>query len=313
MSIKEKLKIIQKLSKLTQTQLAGRLNVSFPTLNSWINGKSNPHQKKGKAIDELYYELTGQKIIPEDDLEAKKNIIFSKSKKLGNIIKKIRTRPDIFAQFILSLTYNTNRIEGSTLTENDTAAILFHNATLKNKKLVEHLEAKNHQSALEYLFDQINGNFKITEDFILKLHQILMNSIRSDAGTYRNHGVRIVGANVPTANYIKVPELMREIVIEINKSPKDMITHISMIHSEFEKIHPFSDGNGRIGRLIMIAMLLKKNLPPAIIEQSKKRDYYKYLQKAQQKEEYHGLEDFICDSILNSFEILNGYDSISER
>ncbi len=304
MNIQEKLKIIQKLSNLTQTQLAHMLNVSFPTLNSWINGKSTPHQKKIKTIDELYYKYTGQKIIPTDDLEAKKDIIINKSKKYGNIIKKITSRPDIFDQFILSLTYNTNSIEGSTLTENDTAAILFQNITLKNKKLVEHLEAKNHQSALEYLFGEIKPDYKITENFILKLHQILMNSIRPDAGIYRNHGVRIVGANVPTANYMKVPALMEDIVIEVNKKPKDIITHVSVIHSKFEQIHPFSDGNGRIGRLIMNAMLLKKNLPPAIIEQAQKRYYYKYLQKAQQKEDYNGLEDFICDSILNSFEIL---------
>ncbi len=306
MKIYQKLQIIQKLSKLTQTQLANKLNVSFPTINSWINQKSIPHTKKAKSINTLYFKYTGQKNIPKDHLTAKKDIIVRKSKKIGNIIKKIKDRPDIYDQFILSLTYNTNSIEGSTLTENDTAAILFENATLKNKKLVEHLEAKNHQSALEYLFNEIKKNFKITEDFILKLHQILMNSIRPDAGIYRNHGVRIVGANVPTANYIRVPGLMREIVAEINKLPKDVISHISVIHSKFEQIHPFSDGNGRIGRLITTAMLLKEDLPPAIIKKEQKRHYYKYLQKAQQKNEYDLLEDFICDSILNSFEILEG-------
>lgn len=304
MNIKEKLKIIQKLSRLTQTQLADGLNVSFPTVNSWINGKSNPHRKKINTIDKLYSEITGQEVIHDDHHQAKKDIIAQKSKKIGNILKKIKSRPDISDQLVLSLTYNTNSIEGSTLTENDTASILFQNVTIKNKKLVEHLEAKNHQSALEYLFGQINGNQKITEEFILKLHQILMNSIRPDAGIYRNHGVRIVGANVPTANYMKVPALMDEIVNDINKKRKDIINHVSVIHSKFEQIHPFSDGNGQIGRLIMNAMLLKKNLPPAIIEQVQKRYYYKYLQKAQQKEDYNGLEDFICDSILNSFGIL---------
>jgi Fic family protein len=304
MEIAKKLKIIQKLSELTQTQLADRLNISFPTLNSWINRRSIPHLKKIKTIDELYYEYTGQKIIPTDELAAKKDIIRRKSKKLGNIMGKIKSRPDIFDQFVLSLTYNTNSIEGSTLTENDTAAILFQNLTLKNKKLIEHLEAKNHQSALEYLFNEIKSDYKISEDFILKLHQILMNSIRPDAGIYRDHGVRIVGANVPTANYIKIPKLMENIVNEINTPPEDIITQVSIIHSEFEKIHPFSDGNGRIGRLIMTAMLLKENLPPAIIKQEQKGDYYKYLKKSQQREDFGQLEEFVCDAILNSFGIL---------
>lgn len=304
MNIQEKLKVIQRLSKLTQTQLADKLNVSFPTINSWINAKSTPHKKKNEHIDDLYFNYTGQKKTYEDNLKTKKELIAKKSNKIGNILRRVKSRKDILDQFILSFTYNTNSIEGSTLTENDTAEILFHDATLKNKKLVEHLEAKNHQSALEYLLNEINSNYKITEEFILKLHQILMNSIRSDAGTYRNHGVRIVGSNVPTANYLKVPELMGEIVDEINKTHKDTIRHVSIIHSKFEQIHPFSDGNGRIGRLIMAAMLFRKNLPPAIVRQEEKRFYYNYLQKSQQKEEHDALEGFICDSIINCFEIL---------
>lgn len=303
MNIKEKLKTIQILSNLTQTQLADKLNVSFPTLNSWINEKSTPHAKKIQRIDELYKSLTGQKVIPEDNLISKKDILKRKSKKLVNILETILSRPDIYDQLVLSLTYNSNSIEGSTLTESDTAAIIFDNQTLKNKDLIEHLEAKNHQSAMEFLFKNIKKNFKITEDFILEMHQILMNSIRTDAGSYRNHGVRIVGANVPTANYLKVPKLMQKIITEINKAHKDLIQHIALIHSRFEQIHPFSDGNGRIGRLIMAAMLLRKNYAPAIIKQEKKKMYYKYLQKSQQKGEFEELEDFICDSIIEGFKI----------
>ena len=161
MKISQKLQIIQKLSKLTQTQLAEVLKVSFPTLNSWINERSQPHAKKIQKIDNLYSKYTGVKIIPQDNLIAKKDIIAKKSKKYADIIKLIKNRPDIFDQFILSLTYNTNSIEGSTLTENETAAILFQNITFKNRELVEHLEAKNHQSALEYLFNENKKDYKM--------------------------------------------------------------------------------------------------------------------------------------------------------
>ncbi len=304
MKTSEKLQIIQKLSGLTQTQLAEKLNVSFPTLNSWINERSHPHSKKTKRIDALYGKYTGTKTIPKDNLTAKKEIILKKSKKYKDIIKYIKARPDIFEQFTLSLTYNTNSIEGSTLTENETAAILFQNITFKNKDLIEHLEAKNHQSALKYLFEKINSNYKITEEFILELHHILMNSIRSDAGLYRRQGVRIVGANVPTANYIKIPSLMESLVKEINKKTKDPIKHVSLIHSKFEQIHPFSDGNGRIGRLILVAMLLKENIAPGVIKKEKKHLYYKWLQKSQQKAEFEELEDLIYDSVLNGFGIM---------
>ena len=74
MTVKEKLKIVQQLSHLTQTQLASKLDVSFPTLNSWINGKSNPHAKKIEAINNLYTSLTGQKNIPPKPLIAKKKM-----------------------------------------------------------------------------------------------------------------------------------------------------------------------------------------------------------------------------------------------
>jgi Fic family protein len=131
-----------------------------------------------------------------------------------------------------------------------------------------------------------------------------MNGIRDDAGFFRNHGVRIVGANVPTANYLKLPELMSELIKDINEPTKDIVALASNIHARFEAIHPFADGNGRIGRLIMIAMLLRKNFAPAVIKQEIKRQYYNYLNKAQLKSEFSQLEDFICEAVLKGFNII---------
>ena len=205
MNISEKLRLIQKISGLSQEKLARKLEVSFNTLNSWINEKSIPRKNKNEKIDQLYKEHTGLKIISKDKLEAKKEIIKNKQKKYKNVLKKILSNPDIYDQFSLSLTYNSNSIEGSTLTKNETAAVLFQDTSLPNKSLIEHLETKNHQTALEYLFQHLADKKKINEDLILKLHGILMNSIRSDAGGYRSHAVRIVGANIATANFLKVP------------------------------------------------------------------------------------------------------------
>jgi len=306
MTIPDKLKIIQQLLKLTQTELATRLGISFPTLNSWINGKSTPHARKVKIIDEFYQQTTQQKIIPGDKVSAKQQIILQKSEANINVLEIISNRPDIHDQLVLSFTYNTNSIEGSTLTENETAAIIFQNITLKNKDLIEHLEAKNHQFALDYLFSKISKNFKISEIFIMKLNKILMNGIRQDAGSYRSHGVRIVGANVPTANYLKVPDLMKSLILRTNEKSKNIVSEVAAVHSEFEQIHPFSDGNGRIGRLIMAAMLLRADIAPAVIKKQKKHLYYKALQKSQQKGDLEELTDFICDAILNGFEIIEG-------
>ena len=305
MTIKQKLQIIKNLSGFTQEKLAKELGVSFVTLNSWINGKSRPRRKAEENINNLYCKYTGQKDIPEDILKAKKQIVFYKSKKYKNILKIIIQNPDIYDQFLLSLTYNTNKLEGSTLTEDETKAILFDNIALKNKSMVEQLEVKNHQASLQYLFEYIAGPlFKINEELILKLHSILMNGIKTDAGSYRGHGVRIVGTYVPTANYIKVPPLMAQIAKKINRQGKNIVLHIAEIHSEFEQIHPFSDGNGRTGRLLMNAMLLKNNLPPAVVKQGGKRFYNNCLRKAQLQENFLPLEECLLDAILEGFKIL---------
>lgn len=305
MTIQEKLRILQKISGLTQTELAGKVGVSFVAFNNWWNDKAKPRKKQVLVIDELYKEYTGQKQIPESILSAKKGLICSESGKHKNVLKEIIDNPDIHAEFLLSLTYNSNKIEGSTLSENETANIMFNKVVIKDKSLIEHLEVQNHQTALLFLFQSLMNKKEINEALMLKLHLILMNGIKSDAGNYRRHGVRIMGAYVPTANYLKIPELMKELSVNLNKQIKDIIGHVSLVHSRFEQIHPFSDGNGRIGRLIMVAMLLKNNIAPAIIEQAKKQLYYTYLNKSQLKNDHSQLEDFICEAILLGFKVVN--------
>ena len=304
MDIPKKLQIIKQATGLTQTKLAERLGVSFVTFNSWWNGKSNPRTKIQNLVNELFLEVTGQKIIPTEQLSAKKQVLNKKSREHKNIIAEILDNPDIRDTFLLKLIYNSNKIEGSTLTEPDTASIIFDNVSLSNKSLTEHLEAKNHQTALNYLFEYISKNGKLNEELILKLHSILMNGIRPDAGTYRNHGVRILGVNLPVANYMKIPNLIPDIVKEMNKKTNDIISLTTSVHSHFEQIHPFSDGNGRIGRVLMSAMLLKANMAPAIIKQQNKRLYYTYLYKAQTKNDQSQLENFLCDATIDGFKIL---------
>ncbi len=138
----------------------------------------------------------------------------------------------------------------------------------------------------------------------MKLHGILVNAIKPDAGNYRYHSVRIMGTDVPTANYLKIPEIMKKLVKDINKKTSNVISHVADIHSRFEKTHPFSDGNGRIGRLLMHAMSLSNNLAPVVILQEKRRLYTTYLNKAQMKDDLSLLEDFISDAILEGYRIL---------
>ena len=171
--------------------------------------------------------------------------------------------------------------------------------------MVEQLEAKNHQTALEYLWRHLADKKTLNEKLILKLHSILLNGIHAEAGRYRDHPVRIVGSYVPTANHLKVPALMKQLVKTINNPTENWIAKVINIHSKFEQIHPFADGNGRTGRLLMQAMLVQHNFAPDIIKQDKKRLYYTYLQKAQLEHNSIPLQDFVCDAILDGFVIIN--------
>ena len=307
-TLKQKLEIIQKRTGLSQTKLAEKFGVSFVAFNSWWTEKSVPHAKTESLVEELFLEVTGQKIIPEKELFEKKELLRKKSALHKNILHEIQSNSDIYDRFVLSLTYNSNKIEGSTLTEPDTAAIIFNNVALPDKSLTEQLEAKNHQTALYFLFDHLSKKEKIDEAFILKLHGILMNGIRPDAGTYRNHAVRILGVDLPTANYLSIKKLISKLVFETTNHTKDIIAVLARMHSSFEQIHPFSDGNGRIGRLIVNAMLLENNFTPAIIEETQKQFYYMYLYKAQTKNDSSQLENFLCEAILKGFNVLERKD-----
>ncbi|MEK9153500.1 MAG: Fic family protein, partial [Patescibacteria group bacterium] len=176
------------------------------------------------------------------------------------------------------------------------------------KSLTEQLEAKNHQTALNYLFDYISEKGAIDEALVLKLHGILMNGVRQDAGMYRRHSVRITGVDLPTANFIRVPNLISGVIFEAAKPTNDAVANSARTHSRFEQIHPFSDGNGRVGRLLMNAMLLKANLTPAIIRQEQKQLYYTYLYKAQTKDDQSQLENFLCEAVMDGFRILERVD-----
>ena len=146
---------------------------------------------------------------------------------------------------------------------------------------------------------------QITDALLKKLHAILMNGIRTDAGNYRRHGVRIVGSHVPTTNYLRIDSRMQEFIHSVQiKSGNDSIAHLAKIHAQFEQIHPFADGNGRVGRLLMHSQALQHGLPPILIKQEKKQAYYSYLQRAQLEEKYIFLESFIYDGLLESYALL---------
>jgi Fic family protein len=193
------------------------------------------------------------------------------------------------------------------MTLDDTKAVLFDNRVLANRTQIEQLEARNHRAALIWLLGELQtSSFEFSENTIKGLHLRLMNGIIENAGIYRNHSVRIMGSHVSVANYLKVPELIEELLSEINTkfSEKEVINKLSNTHAVFEKIHPFSDGNGRVGRLLMLAQAIKAGTIPPLVIKERRQAYYKYLEIAQTDNKLVPLQVFIAESIISADEIL---------
>ncbi|MEK7632035.1 MAG: Fic family protein [Patescibacteria group bacterium] len=301
MTIQQKLQTIQALTGKTQEVLARELGVSFVAFNAWFNGKAQPRPGASARINALYAKVGGESMPAGSFLDAKKQIIKKLNHKHPNVLKKILTRTDLHDEFMLALTFHTNRIEGSTVTKGESAAIMFDHVVLSNRSLVEQQEVKNHQAALDYLLHHLHSGLRIDEVLILRLHSILLNAIQADAGSYRQHAVRIVGANIPTANYLKVPVLMKSLSSGLEKKAPDSIAAIADVHARFEQIHPFADGNGRIGRLLITAMLLRANIAPAIIEARQRQAYMRSLNVAQMTSDSMQLQEFLCDAVLKGY------------
>ena len=172
------------------------------------------------------------------------------------------------------MVYNSNAIENSTLTLEDTEDILIRNQIRTDHEIREIYEAKNLASAIEYLMD--NPEKEISVELILKLHKTLLTNIRDEiAGRFRSgkEWVRVgthIGANPEFVN-----GFIHDLVRDYNSDNGEyFLEKIAYFHAEFENIHPFGDGNGRIGRLLVSEQLDMLGLPPIIIPNKSKFDEY---------------------------------------
>lgn len=299
----EKLKKIMFAGGFSQENLAGKLGVSFVTLNGWINGKSEPRATAKEKIDLFFAEILGADEAERDEISK---IKAEALKKKCTVTKIIKNR-ELLNKVTTTLTYHNNATEGSTMTEKDVEEVIFNNKVLKNRTANEQKEAINHQSALYFLLDELSEkgkNFEFTPEIVKMVHLRMMNGIISDAGYFRNHGVRIRGASVALANYARVPELLADWCNVANEETFDVIEKMARLHAEFERIHPFSDGNGRTGRLLLFIFALKNGVIPPILKKERRYAYYKYLEMAQTRQETDLLEKYIAEAMLETAEMM---------
>jgi Fic family protein len=206
------------------------------------------------------------------------------------VLQKSRPLPSIALLKIkesltIEWTYNSNSIEGNTLTLRETQMVLQEGITVKGKSLQEHFEAKNHEKAIDYLYTLVNPKYTLRSIDILSLHALVLRMIEDDfAGRIRNGGVRITGANFVPPNATKVSDLLDELIDFINTNPLQMndIELATVFHHRLVWIHPFFDGNGRTVRLAMNLLLMRKGFPPAIILKNDRKKYYEALNQANQ-------------------------------
>ena len=184
-------------------------------------------------------------------------------------------------EFVVEYTYNSNAIEGNTLTLRETDLVL-KGLTIDRKPLKDHMEAVGHKEAFDFVRELVNEKAPISESIIKQIHFLVLADKKEDRGVYRRVPVRIMGAqHEPVQPYLIEPK-MEQLLREYSESTEHIVTKLARFHIEFEGIHPFIDGNGRTGRLLVNLELMKAGYPPIDIKFTDRISYYNAF------DEYHG-------------------------
>jgi Fic family protein len=203
--------------------------------------------------------------------------------------------------FFTELTYNSNAIEGSTAGRRETAMIINEGIVPKNISLRELYEAKNHKKALEFL---LSYRGDVNEGLIKKIHWILMENIDEKRGKYREVPVFITGSDIKLPSHEEVPKLMKKIIVWYKQNKKTYPVELAALFSmKFVSIHPFTDGNGRVCRLLM-NYILKKNNYPEINIYVKDRNNYLRAVRAANDEKYDRIIDFLFRTLRKNYDFL---------
>lgn len=208
----------------------------------------------------------------------------------------------------LEWTYNSNGIEGNTLSLRETQLVVQHGLTISGKPLKEHLEAINHQDAIAYVEELVCDEAMLKISDIKNIHTLVLQKIEKEfIGRYRIHPVRISGANFIPPEAIRVPELMDELMDWLVNIGTDIhpILRATIFHHRFVWIHPFIDGNGRTVRLCFNLMLMKEGYPPGIILKNDRKKYYSALDEANQGD-YSKLFLLMLQAVERSMDIYLG-------
>lgn len=288
----EKLRWISRATGMGKTELARALETSYRAVHRWMEEGVSPHPRQAREIDQLFKEhvdlrplVLGLKNVPADP------------------IKVFRDVPAVRERFLLMMTYHSNAIEGSRMTVRETERA-FEGKPVRGKEFFEVLEAVNHRNALSHVLDTVKPGFRIDEDYVLKLHSLVMYNFNDKLpGRYRTGYVNLTNTEKVLPNAQMVPVKMRELLKDANAYKPDVLTKAARDHYEFEAIHPFFDGNGRVGRLLMATQLLSQGFPPAVVEVDDRYKYYMALGKGDMGD-FKSMIQMVCDGVLKGYALL---------
>ena len=298
MKVGNKIKEYRELNKMTQKDIAEILGVEPATICKYEAGIIEPSIESLKRLAETFNVTVDELIKDEEKFDISKiNVleVLREQKEMG-------LKGNLYHNTQIMFSYNTNHIEGSKLTEEqtryifETNTILFEGGTVASVDDI--LETANHFGLVDYMLDIADQN--LTEDIIKKFHKILKEGTMDSRKEWFNVGdykkLANEAGNMKTSSPKQTPKDMQKLMEWYNFLPKVTIKEIIEFHARFEKIHPFQDGNGRVGRIIAFKECLKNNIIPFIILDKDKLYYYRGLKEYQNKTE----KGYLIDTCLNA-------------
>ncbi len=205
-------------------------------------------------------------------------------------------------EFLTEYTYNSNAIEGNTLTLRETDMVL-RGLTIDQKSLKEHLEVIGHKEAFDFVTEIVKEKCEINERVIKQIHYLVLADKKDDRGVYRRVPVRIMGAAHETAQPYLIVTKMEELLRNYLASEEHIVTKLARFHIEFEGIHPFIDGNGRTGRLLVNLELMKAGYPPIDIKFTDRIAYYNAFDEYHVKHNLKAMESLFAKYINERLDI----------
>ena len=295
----EKIKLYRENRKMTQNEVADILGVSSATISKYESGALEPNIESLKRLSELF-EISIDELLNDEE----KKFDISKINVL-NILreqKEMKLKGNLYHNTQIIFAYNTNHIEGNQLTEDQTRYIFETNTILFEGETVasvdDILETSNHFKLVDYMLDKAEET--LTEDMIKEFHKILKEGTADSRKEWFKVGEYKQVVNEARSTKTSLPKYVKRDMAKLmewyNSIAKITIKDIIEFHARFEKIHPFQDGNGRVGRIIIFKECLKNNIIPFIILDKDKVFYYRGLKEYQNG----GEKGYLIDTCLNA-------------